>query len=66
MITLFNQEYAVEAYVEDEKRRSALKAAVEMCQSFGGTIEDAIRRIAAQFGLSQKDSSECVNEFWKK
>jgi len=66
MITLFGQEYAVEAYAEDKAKTREMKGAVEMCQEFGATIEEAIQKIAAKFGLSKKDSTDCVEKFWKK
>ena len=66
MITLFGQEYAVEAYAADERKTGELKGAVEMCQAFGATIDEAIQKIAAKFGLSKKDSTNCVEKFWKK
>ena len=61
MITLFGQEYAVEAYAKDEK----IKTAVEMCQEFGTTIEEAIQKLISKFGISRNDSAEYVKEYWK-
>lgn len=66
MITLFGQEYAVEAYAEDREKTGELKGAVQMCQNFGASIDEAIRKIAAQFGLSQKDAASYVDEYWKR
>ena len=66
MITLFGQEYAVEAYAKDERRTGEIKTAVEMCQEFGTTIEEAIQKLISKFGLSKKDSTEYVEEYWKK
>ena len=66
MITLFGQEYAVEAYAEDKARTREYKNAVEMCQEFGTTIEEAIQKLVSKFGLSKKDSTEYVKEYWKK
>ena len=61
MITLFSQEYAVEAYAKDEK----IKTAVEMCQEFGTTIEEAVQKLISKFGISRNDSAEYVKEYWK-
>ena len=66
MITLFGQEYAVEAYAEDKARTREYKNPVEMCQEFGTTIEEAIQKLVSKFGLSKKDSTEYVKEYWKK
>lgn len=66
MITLFGQEYAVEAYAEDKARTREYKNTVEMCQEFGTTIEEAIQKLVSKFGLSKKDSTEYVKEYWKK
>lgn len=66
MITLFSQEYAVEAYAADREKTGAIKNTVEMCQEFGTTIEEAIQKLISKFGLSKKDSTEYVKAYWKK
>ena len=66
MITLFGQEYAVEAYAADREKTGVIRNTVEMCQEFGATIEEAIQKLIVKFGLSQKDSEDYVEEFWKK
>ena len=66
MITLFNQEYAVEAYAADREKTGMIRTTVEMCQEFGVTIDEAIQKIRVKFGLSHKDSEEYVETFWKK
>jgi len=66
MISLFSQEYAVEAYAEDMARNREYKNTVEMCQDFGTTIEEAIQKLMSKFGLSKKDSREYVKKYWKK
>ena len=65
MITLFGQEYAVEAYAEDKARTREYKNTVEMCQEFGTTIEEAIQKLISKFGISRNDSAEYVKEYWK-
>ena len=65
MITLFGQEYAVEAYAKDERRTGEIKTAVEMCQEFGTSIEEAIQKLISKFGISRNDSAEYVKEYWK-
>lgn len=62
MITLFDQEYAVEAYA----RTREYKTTVELCQDFDKTIEEAIQKLMTKFGLSREDSTEYVNEYWKQ
>ena len=42
-----------------------LKTAVEMCQEFGTTIEEAIQKLISKFGISRNDSTEYVKEYWK-
>ena len=66
MITLFNQEYAVEAYGADKEKTGMIRTTVELCQEFGTTIEEAIQKLISKFGLSKKDSTEYVEEYWKK
>ena len=69
MITLFDQEYAVEAYAKayakDERRTGEIKTTVEMCQDFGTTIEEAVQKLISKFGISRNDSAEYVKEYWK-
>ena len=65
MVTLFNQEYAMEVYGREQKRDGKIEGAVEMCQKFGATIEEAIRKIAANFGLTEEASSKYVRKFWQ-
>jgi len=43
-----------------------VKGAVEVYQEVGSSIEDTIKKIAVKFGLSKKDSTDCVEKFWKK
>ena len=66
MITLFDQEYAVESYAEDKARTREYKNTVELCQEFGATIEESIQKLISKFVLSKKDSTEYVKEYWKK
>ena len=65
MITLFGQEYAVEAYAADREKTGMIKNTVEMCQEFGTTIEEAIQKLISKFGISRNDSAEYVKEYWK-
>ena len=62
-ITVFTQEYAVEAYAEDRARTAAYKNTVEMCQEFGATSDETIQKLMTKFGLSRDDSEEYVREF---
>ena len=42
-----------------------MKATVEMCQEFGASVNEAIHRIAAKFGLSEDVASQHVHKYWR-
>ena len=69
MITLFDQETAVEYYAETKARNAAkdakLQNTIEMCQEFGYTKEQTARTVARKCGLSYDDAMEAVKEHWK-
>jgi len=72
MMALFDQEEVFRVYVKETVKEAVAEAvessickAIEMCQEFGLSITDAIARIASKFNLSQEDSKEMVERFWK-
>ena len=64
MITLFDQEYAVEAYAENQKREGEIRGVVTTCKDLGISVEDTIRRIAEKFGFTIKESETAVADYW--
>jgi len=64
MITLFDQEYAMKAYLKEEKRNSEIKGTVGAYQDFGWTMDEATKKVASKFNLSEEDAKEYVEEFW--
>lgn len=69
MMTLFDEEQVMRAYVESEKKEAAKKAAlisaIEMCQEIGLSISETIKKIALKYKLEEKDAKARVQEYWK-
>ncbi len=73
MKLLFDQEYAVKAYVREQaklgEQRGAIKGAIqgtiETFQEVGKSAGEAIHRITAKFGLTQEEAADYVREYWK-
>lgn len=61
MRMLFDQDYANRVY----ERELLVRNTVEMCQDFGASIDDTIRRIAEKFAFSKDVASRFVHEFWR-
>ena len=62
---LFDQAYASEVYTREQVKIGKIETTVEMCQDFGASIDDTIRRIAEKFGFSKDVASRFVHEFWR-
>ena len=65
MITLFDQETAVEFYAETKARDVKVQAIVETSQEYGASMEQAAKTVAKKCGLSYDDAMEAVKEHWK-
>ena len=62
-ITVFTQDFAVEAYARNERRTGEIKTLVEMCQEFGATTDETIQKLMTKFGLSRDDAEGYEREF---
>ncbi|MCI8300280.1 MAG: hypothetical protein HFI69_08015 [Lachnospiraceae bacterium] len=69
MMTLFDEEQVMRAYVESEKREAAKKAAVisaiEIYQEIGLPVSETIKKIAGKYNLEEEDAKAWVNKYWK-
>ncbi|MBQ7220853.1 MAG: hypothetical protein IJS28_07740 [Synergistaceae bacterium] len=65
MKMLFDQDYASMVYGREQRKLGRIENTIEMCQDFGTSISEAIRRLVAKFGLSQEEAAEYVHEFWR-
>ena len=54
MLTLFDQNYVANSYLQDMAVVFEIKGAVEMCQEFKVSAEEAVNRIAKRFELNFK------------
>ena len=43
MITLFDQEFVMKAYVKEERRNGEIKGIVSTCQDFGASKQEVIK-----------------------
>lgn len=64
MMSLFDREKIMEAYVEEERQSAAIKSAVEMCQELGESLANTVKRIAAKFQMTESESETLVREYW--
>lgn len=73
MMTLFDKEQVIRAYVESEKKEAAKKAAreaamisaIEIYQEMGLPVSETIKRIAGKYDLEEDDAKAWVNKYWK-
>ncbi len=77
MMTLFDEEQVMRAYVESEKKEAAEKAAaeaakkaavisaIEMCQEIGLPVSETIKKIAGKYKLEENDAEAWVQKYWK-
>ena len=66
MLTLFDQNYVANSYLQDMAVVFEIKGAVEMCQEFKASAEETVNRIAKRFELSEEASKECVEAYWNR
>ena len=77
MMTLFDEEQVMRAYVESEKKEAAEKAAaeaakkaavisaIEMYQEIGLPVSETIKKIAGKYKLEENDAEAWVQKYWK-
>lgn len=69
MMTLFDEEQIMCAYVESEKKETAEKATVisviEICQEMGLPVSETIKKVAGKYKLEESDAEAWVQKYWK-
>lgn len=77
MMTLFDEEQIMRAYVESERKEAAAKAAaeaakkasvisaIEMCQEIGLPVSETIKKVAGKYKLEENDAEAWVQRYWK-
>ena len=78
MMTLFDEEQVMRAYVESEKKEAAEKAAeeaakkaavisaIEMCQEIGLPVSETIKKVAGKYKLEENDAETWVQKYWRR
>ncbi|MBQ4431909.1 MAG: hypothetical protein II877_10425 [Synergistaceae bacterium] len=72
MVMLFDQDYAMGVYGRERervgekrgKKCGKIEGVVETCRKLGATIDDAVRMIMEDFGLSQEAALKQIRELW--
>ena len=49
----------------EEGREEGIKSSVELCQEFGLSISDAVKKLISKFGLTESESLAKANQYWK-
>jgi hypothetical protein len=62
---LFDWDFILKTFVLNEFKEAELKGAVETCQSFGVSKNEAIRKVADLFDIEENIAREYVEEHWK-
>ncbi len=73
MMTLFNEEQVMRAYVESERKEAAEKAAkkasvisaIEIYQEMGLSVSETIKKVAGKYKLEENDAEAWVQQHWK-
>ena len=65
MMTLFDEEQVMRAYVESEKEEAAVISAIEMCQEIGLPVSETIKKVAGKYNLEENDAEAWVRKYWK-
>ena len=74
MMLLFDQDYVTEMYAREREekgerrgeKKGAMKNTVRMCQRFVATVDETIKMLAEDFGLSPERAAKYVNKHWKE
>ncbi|MBQ6971385.1 MAG: hypothetical protein IJP86_03405 [Synergistaceae bacterium] len=76
MVMLFDQDYAMGVYGRERERigekrgekrgvkQGKIQGVVEACRKLGATVDDALRMIMEDFGLSQEAALRQIRELW--
>ena len=48
-----------------EGREEGIKSSVELCQEFGLSVSDAVKKLISKFGLTESESLAKANQYWK-
>ena len=46
-------------------REEGIKSSVELCQEFGLSVSDAVKKLVSKFGLTESESLAKANKYWK-
>jgi len=77
MMSLFDVEYNLKVYAKniaeesEEKgklegiREGEIKSTIEMCQEFGISYSDTIKKVSLKFELSESKAECKIKEYWK-
>ncbi|MCI8485106.1 MAG: hypothetical protein HFH41_12330 [Lachnospiraceae bacterium] len=73
MMTLFDEEQVMRAYVESERKEAAAEAAkkaamisaIEIYQEMGLPISETIKKVAGKYKLEENDAEAWVQKYWK-
>ena len=69
MMTLFDEEQVMRAYVESERKEAAKKAsvisAIEIYQEMGLPVSETIKKVAGKYQLEENDAEAWVQRYWK-
>ena len=65
MMTLFDEEQVLRAYVESEKEEAAMISAIEIYQEMGLPISETIKKVAGKYNLEENDAEAWVQRYWK-
>lgn len=77
MMTLFDEEQVMRAYVESERKEAAEKAAaeaakkasvisaIEIYQEMGLPVSETIKKVAGKYKLEENDAEAWVQKYWK-
>jgi len=65
MLTIHDQQAAMEAMLANEKEKARIQAAIETYQEVGKNFSDVITLLAEKFGLTESASKRFVNQYWR-
>ena len=73
MMTLFDEEQVMRAYVESERKEAAEEAArkasvisaIEIYQEMGLPVSETIKKVAGKYKLEENDAEAWVQRYWK-
>ena len=50
---------------EERGKENGIRSSVELCQEFGLSISDAVKKLISKFGLTESESFAKANQYWK-